>query len=111
MKKKFFVVVSALAFFIAVNGNAYADQWFHDVQVTQVSGYSSNPTRFVWFSTNFPSECTWTPHFDGTTEPGKALTSIVLAALLAQRNVDVHMSGCDILEKPLDRFRESTSSS
>jgi hypothetical protein len=83
---------------------AWANQWVDNTQVQMVSTYQDNPTHFVWLYSGTVAECITanpsnpTLNFSEQAPAGKSLLAVLLTAVATQRNVNVQVSGCSIVE-------------
>lgn len=81
---------------------AYAAQWYWNQSVTQINSYPSSTLKFVWFSDNATVRqyCDNTVHFDEGGAGGITTTTILTAAFLHGKRVDVQIGddGCTIVE-------------
>ena len=78
--------------------------WIHDVKIAKFGTYQHSTLHFVWLSSGTVPACQQqspsnpTLHFDEASPGGKTLVSVMTAAVIAKANVDVQVSGCQIIE-------------
>ncbi|QGX41519.1 hypothetical protein [Permianibacter aggregans] len=78
--------------------------WVRDVKVVQFGTYQHNTIHFVWLSSGTVPACQQqspgnpTIHFDEASPGGKSLVSVLTAAVISKVNVDVQVTGCQIME-------------
>lgn len=81
-----------------------ANQWVNDIQIQRVGTYQDSPIHFVWLSSGVVAECQAansinpTLYFSEQAQAGRSLLAVLLTAVATQRNVDVQVSGCNIVE-------------
>jgi len=91
------------AFFSAVSGNSFANEWANDVEITQVNTYQSGTGHFIFF-TALPNACksespsTPIMQFDESQHGGKSMLAMIMTALVNKRKVNIQVSGCKIVE-------------
>src|ERR1051326_5645789 len=103
-RKRLIPALTAVLIALCAAVPAHANQWFNGVTVTRVSGYQYAGTHFVWLSSGAGSECqaanSSNPvfNFNENSSNGKSLLTLLMTALVAQRSVNVQVSGCDVVE-------------
>jgi len=71
--------------------------WLHNTQVTQLSSYANSNHHWVWLSNAHP-ECSHVLHFNSSLPGGKETFSILMAAYMGKKKVDIDAVGCSISE-------------
>ena len=104
MARRHLACLGALAALLVLPASALANSWSHDVTVTKIGAYQHGTGHFVWLSSGAVDECVAASpsnpvlSFDEANPGGKTMASLLMAALMAQRPVDVQVDGCQIVE-------------
>ena len=101
-----FTTLLLLTFVLFFSSHEYvrASEWVNDVQLTRLSAYQDKSTHYVWLSSGVVAECqTENPGnptllFSEKAEGGKTLMGILMVAIITKQQIDVQVSGCEIVE-------------
>lgn len=92
------------ALFTASESRAAENAWVRDVKVVQFGTYQHSTIHFVWLSSGTVPACQQqdptnpTLRFDENNAGGKSMVSVLTAAVISKVNVDVQVTGCQIIE-------------